>query len=62
MDKTIYCSECVKDGKTPKKLGTVKDADGAHADLLLWCKQCRKRILVSIRDGKIATRAEDATA
>lgn len=47
----------MRDGKTPKKLGTVKDVEDAHADLILWCKQCKKQISVHIQDGKVATQS-----
>lgn len=55
MDKTIYCSECKKRGITPKKLGVVENVERSVGRLRLWCKQCRREILVTIHDGEINT-------
>ena len=59
MDKTIYCSECLRYGNTPKKLGIVEGVEHADSQLRLWCKQCKKEIRVVIRDGKIVTSLAD---
>lgn len=54
--KKILCSECVKNGHSPKLLGIVENADGV---LRLWCKRCRKEIRVEIRNGEILTTGID---
>lgn len=51
MGKEILCSECAKHGKR-SLLGKVERAEGV---VLLWCRNCRAQIRVTISKDKIMT-------
>lgn len=49
MKGLIFCPRCAALGKKPKVLGKYEDIAG-KGDIYLWCKSCRKEVLVRIED------------
>lgn len=49
----ILCSECEKRGFPATLLGKTEEMEGK---ILLWCKNCKAEIEVSVHSGKITTR------